>query len=48
VQMLAAQRPELLEKVLEFRKSLETMVQAKQSRLAEIGTKAYLATQSSH
>jgi 5-(carboxyamino)imidazole ribonucleotide mutase len=47
VQILAAQRPELLEKVIQFRQGLEEMVQAKQSRLAEIGAKAYLATQSS-
>jgi 5-(carboxyamino)imidazole ribonucleotide mutase len=44
VQILAAQRPELLEKVIEFRKSLETMVQSKQVRLAELGATEYLAT----
>ena len=44
VQILAAQRPELLEKVIEFRKSLETMVQSKQARLAEVGANEYLAT----
>jgi 5-(carboxyamino)imidazole ribonucleotide mutase len=44
VQILAAQRPELLEKVIEFRKSLETMVQSKQTRLAEVGVTEYLAT----
>jgi 5-(carboxyamino)imidazole ribonucleotide mutase len=44
VQILASQRPELLEKVLQFRKNLETMVQSKQARLAEVGTTAYLAT----
>jgi 5-(carboxyamino)imidazole ribonucleotide mutase len=44
VQILAAQRPELLEKVIEFRKSLETMVQSKQVRLAEVGASEYLAT----
>ena len=44
VQILAAQRPELLEKVIEFRKSLETMVQSKQARLAEVGASEYLAT----
>ncbi len=44
VQILAAQRPELLEKVIEFRKSLEAMVQSKQTRLAEVGVTEYLAT----
>jgi 5-(carboxyamino)imidazole ribonucleotide mutase len=44
VQILAAQRPELLEKVLEFRRNLETMVQLKQARLSEIGVAEYLAT----
>jgi 5-(carboxyamino)imidazole ribonucleotide mutase len=44
VQILAAQRPELLEKVIQFRKSLETMVQSKQARLAEVGAAEYLAT----
>lgn len=45
VQILAAQRPELLQKVIEFRKGLEEMVQIKQTRLAELGTAQYLATQ---
>lgn len=48
IQILAAQRPELLEQVIQFRQGLEEMVQAKQRRLAEIGTKAYLANQASH
>jgi 5-(carboxyamino)imidazole ribonucleotide mutase len=44
VQILAAQRPELLEKVIQFRKKLEAMVQSKQVRLAEVGVTEYLAT----
>jgi 5-(carboxyamino)imidazole ribonucleotide mutase len=42
VQILAAQRPELLEKVIGFRKRLAEMVQAKQTRLGEIGVAEYL------
>jgi 5-(carboxyamino)imidazole ribonucleotide mutase len=45
VQILAAQRPELLEKVIQFRQGLEEMVQIKQARLADLGTAQYLATQ---
>ncbi len=45
VQILAAQRPELLEKVIQFRKELENMVQIKQARLADLGAAQYLATQ---
>lgn len=44
IQILAAQRPALLEQVLQFRKSLAQMVQTKQLRLAEIGTAEYLKT----
>lgn len=46
VQILAAQRPELLEQVIQFRKGLEDMVQAKQHRLTELGVAQYLAVQS--
>jgi 5-(carboxyamino)imidazole ribonucleotide mutase len=45
IQILAAQRPELLEQVIQFRKGLEEMVQNKQNRLAELGVTQYLATQ---
>jgi 5-(carboxyamino)imidazole ribonucleotide mutase len=45
VQILAAQRPELLQQVIGFRKGLEEMVQIKQARLADLGTAQYLATQ---
>jgi 5-(carboxyamino)imidazole ribonucleotide mutase len=44
VQILAAQRPELLEQVIQFRKRLEETVQAKQTRLEEIGAAEYLKT----
>jgi 5-(carboxyamino)imidazole ribonucleotide mutase len=44
IQILAAQRPALLEQVLQFRKSLAEMVQTKQVRLAEIGATEYLKT----
>jgi 5-(carboxyamino)imidazole ribonucleotide mutase len=44
VQILAAHRPELLEKVIQFRHNLEAMVQAKQARLTEVGVSEYLAT----
>lgn len=44
VQILAAHRPELLEKVIQFRQNLEAVVQAKQIRLAEVGVTEYLAT----
>jgi 5-(carboxyamino)imidazole ribonucleotide mutase len=43
VQILAAQRPELLEQVIQFRKRLEAMVQTKQARLAAVGVTEYLA-----
>jgi 5-(carboxyamino)imidazole ribonucleotide mutase len=42
VQILAAQRPELLEQVIQFRKRLEAIVQTKQARLAEVGVTEYL------
>ncbi len=45
IQILAAQRPELLEQVVRFRKSLEEMVQNKQNRLSELGVTQYLAAQ---
>ena len=45
IQILAAQRPELLQKVMEYRQSLETMVQGKQAKLAEVGYRAYLENQ---
>ena len=45
VQMLASQRPELLEQVIQFRKGLEEMVQNKQTRLSELGVTQYLAAQ---
>jgi 5-(carboxyamino)imidazole ribonucleotide mutase len=45
IQILAAQRPELLEQVVRFRKSLEEMVQNKQNRLSELGVSQYLAAQ---
>ncbi len=44
IQILAAQRPALLEQVLQFRKSLVQIVETKQLRLAEIGTAEYLKT----
>jgi 5-(carboxyamino)imidazole ribonucleotide mutase len=43
VQILAAQRPELLENVLKFRQRLEVMVQSKQARLEAVGVAQYLA-----
>lgn len=42
IQILAAQQPALLEKVIAYRASLAEMVQGKQSKLAEIGYQAYL------
>jgi 5-(carboxyamino)imidazole ribonucleotide mutase len=42
VQILAAQRPELLEQVIQFRKRLEAIVQTKQARLAAVGVTEYL------
>ena len=42
VQILAAQRPMLLERVIQYRQSLETMVQEKQAKLSDIGYRAYL------
>jgi 5-(carboxyamino)imidazole ribonucleotide mutase len=43
VQILAAQRPALLEQVIDFRKGLEEMVQNKQNRLSELGVTDYLS-----
>lgn len=45
VQILAINDPELLEKVQQYRKSLEQMVMDKQIRLDEIGYQDYLKTQ---
>jgi 5-(carboxyamino)imidazole ribonucleotide mutase len=45
IQILAAQRPELLDQVVQFRKDLEEMVQNKQARLSELGVAQYLAAQ---
>lgn len=42
IQILAAQRPELLAKVIAYRQSLEQMVQAKQAKLLELGYQDYL------
>jgi 5-(carboxyamino)imidazole ribonucleotide mutase len=46
IQILAAQRPDLLQKVLTFRQELAEMVQTKQAKLAEVGYAQYL--QQSH
>jgi 5-(carboxyamino)imidazole ribonucleotide mutase len=45
IQILAAQRPDLLEQVVRFRKGLEEIVQNKQNRLSELGVTQYLAAQ---
>lgn len=42
IQMLAAQRPELLEQVIAYRRSLSEMVQDKQEQLATVGYQQYL------
>lgn len=42
IQILAAQRPELLQRVIAYRQSLEQMVQDKQAKLADLGYQAYL------
>jgi 5-(carboxyamino)imidazole ribonucleotide mutase len=42
IQILAAQRPELLTKVIAYRQSLAQMVQEKQAKLSEIGYQQYL------
>jgi 5-(carboxyamino)imidazole ribonucleotide mutase len=42
IQILAAQRPDLLQKVLKFRQELAEMVQTKQAKLAEVGYTQYL------
>ncbi len=44
IQILAAQRPALLQQVMAYRQSLAEMVHQKQSRLAEIGSAQYLQT----
>lgn len=46
VQILAAQRPALLEQVSQYRQELSDSVHAKQSRLADLGYQQYLAEQS--
>jgi 5-(carboxyamino)imidazole ribonucleotide mutase len=43
VQILATQRPDLLENVLKFRQKLERIVQSKQTRLEAVGVTQYLA-----
>ncbi|MCM1983199.1 5-(carboxyamino)imidazole ribonucleotide mutase [Lyngbya confervoides] len=43
IQILAAQRPALLEAVLGYRQSLAQKVQDKQAKLADLGHAAYLA-----
>jgi 5-(carboxyamino)imidazole ribonucleotide mutase len=47
IQILAAQRPELLEKVLRFRQELTEMVQTKQTKLATVGYAQYLKSSNS-
>jgi 5-(carboxyamino)imidazole ribonucleotide mutase len=42
IQILASHQPDLLEKVQQYRQSLQEMVLAKQSRLEEIGYRGYL------
>ncbi len=46
VQILAAQRPNLLEQVLKYRQELADSVRSKQERLADLGYEEYLAEQS--
>ncbi len=43
MQILASHQPELLQKVIAYRQSLTEQVQAKQSRLSQLGHAAYLA-----
>jgi 5-(carboxyamino)imidazole ribonucleotide mutase len=45
VQILAAQRPALLDKILEYRQNLVNSVKIKQERLTELGYEDYLAKQ---
>lgn len=47
VQILAAQRPDLLAKVVEYRQNLSNSVHAKQERLAELGYEKYLSEKAS-
>ncbi|MGF1569844.1 MAG: 5-(carboxyamino)imidazole ribonucleotide mutase [Nodosilinea sp.] len=42
VQILAAQRPALLEQVLQYRRDLAATVEAKQARLEQLGAQTYL------
>ncbi|MEL6604076.1 MAG: 5-(carboxyamino)imidazole ribonucleotide mutase [Cyanobacteria bacterium J06614_10] len=42
VQMLAAYNPDLLEKILAYRQTLNTMVSDKQNQLAAVGARQYL------
>jgi len=42
VQILASQRPELLERVLEYRGNLERSVMEKQAKLEDVGYREYL------
>jgi 5-(carboxyamino)imidazole ribonucleotide mutase len=46
VQILATHQPELLEKVQQYRQSLNTLVMAKQEKLDELGYQQYLSQQS--
>ncbi len=43
IQILAAQQPDLLQRVIQYRQGLVNMVQEKQTRLAKIGVEQYLA-----
>lgn len=43
IQMLAAQRPALLDKVMAYRQDLADTVRAKQEKLADLGYQQYLA-----
>jgi 5-(carboxyamino)imidazole ribonucleotide mutase len=45
VQILAAQRPVLLDKILKYRQNLANSVKIKQERLTELGYEEYLAKQ---
>lgn len=44
VQILAVSQPQLLERILDYRKTLSESVMAKQTRLEELGYHNYLAT----
>ncbi len=43
IQILAAQQPDLLQRVIQYRQGLVNMVQEKQARLAQIGVEEYVA-----